>query len=128
MYPVYVIGKENSESFFHAQLMRICQLVTFRELSNDVNTTEQVECVLWLAELQSLTGVQHHFKMQYGHQPPTQKSIRFWDNKLRTTGSLLCVKSPGKTWTSEEKTMTGRSYLDMLELYALPQLPPQTIL
>jgi hypothetical protein len=27
-----------------------------------------------------------------------------------------------------EKTVAGRSYLDMLELYALPQLPPQTIL
>jgi hypothetical protein len=27
-----------------------------------------------------------------------------------------------------EKTVTGRSYLDMLELYALLQLPPQIIL
>jgi hypothetical protein len=27
-----------------------------------------------------------------------------------------------------EKTVTAHSYLDMLELYALPQLPPQTIL
>jgi hypothetical protein len=27
-----------------------------------------------------------------------------------------------------EKTVTGRSYWDMLELYALPKLPPQTIL
>jgi hypothetical protein len=27
-----------------------------------------------------------------------------------------------------EKTVTGHLYLDMLELYALPQLPPQTIL
>jgi hypothetical protein len=29
---------------------------------------------------------------------------------------------------SSEKTVAGRWYLDMLELYALPQLPPQTIL
>ncbi|XP_021917191.1 uncharacterized protein LOC110828629 [Zootermopsis nevadensis] len=28
----------------------------------------------------------------------------------------------------KEKTVIGRSYLDVLELYALPQLPPQTIL
>jgi hypothetical protein len=59
------------------------------------------------------------------------ENIWFWGNKLRTTGSLLHVKSPGKTQSSEEnvnrKTMTGHSYLDMLELYALPQLPPQTI-
>jgi hypothetical protein len=27
-----------------------------------------------------------------------------------------------------EETRTGHSYLDMLELYALPTLPPQTIL
>jgi hypothetical protein len=50
--------------------------------------------VLWLAELQFLMAVQHHFRMQYGCQPPTRKSIRIWDNKVRTTGSLLHVKSP----------------------------------
>jgi hypothetical protein len=31
-------------------------------------------------------------------------------------------------WMIFGKTVTGHSYLDMLELYALPQLPPQTIL
>jgi hypothetical protein len=54
---------------------------------------EEVQCVLWLAELQSLTVVQRRFRTQYGSQPPTRKSIQFWDNKLRTTGSLLHVKS-----------------------------------
>jgi hypothetical protein len=41
-YPVYVIGKENSESFsfFILGLTRVRQLVTFGELSNDVNTME----------------------------------------------------------------------------------------
>jgi hypothetical protein len=38
IYPVYVIRKENSV-FFHAWPMRMCQLVTFGELSNDVDTT-----------------------------------------------------------------------------------------
>jgi hypothetical protein len=42
------------------------------------------------------------FRMQYGCQPSIRKSIWFWGNKLRTAGSLLHVKSPGKTWTSEE--------------------------
>jgi hypothetical protein len=37
--PDYVIWKENSESFFHAQLTRMRQLVTFGKLSNDVYTT-----------------------------------------------------------------------------------------
>jgi hypothetical protein len=59
---------------------------------------EQVQCVLWLAELQSHTAVQHHFRMQYGRQPPIHKSIWFCDNKLRTMGSLLRVKSPGKAF------------------------------
>ncbi|PSN55540.1 hypothetical protein C0J52_20114 [Blattella germanica] len=63
---------------------------------------EQVQCVLWLAELQSVTSVQRRFRTRYGCHPPTRKSIRFWDNKLRTTGSLLRVKSPGKPRTSDE--------------------------
>ncbi|PSN36485.1 hypothetical protein C0J52_25516 [Blattella germanica] len=64
---------------------------------------EQVQCVLWLAELQSVTSVQRRFRTRYGCHPPTRKSIRFWDNKLKTTGSLLRVKSPGKPRTSDEK-------------------------
>jgi hypothetical protein len=51
------------------------QLVTFGELSNHVDTTG--------------TG-------------SMRKSVRFWDNKLRTTGTLLRVESPGKARTSEE--------------------------
>jgi hypothetical protein len=75
------------------------QLVTFDELRTP---QEQVQCVLWLAELQSLKAARRRFTMQYGRQPPTRKSIQFWDNNnLRTTGSLLRVRS-GKTQTSEE--------------------------
>ncbi|PSN44276.1 hypothetical protein C0J52_19636 [Blattella germanica] len=64
---------------------------------------EQVQCVLWLAELQSVTSVQLRFRTRYGCHPPTRKSIRLWDNKLRTTGNLLRVKSSGKPRTSDEK-------------------------
>jgi hypothetical protein len=101
-YPIDVIGKENSERFIHAQLTHMRLLLIFGELSNHVDTTEQVQCVLRLMVLQSLTAVQRCFRMQYGRQPPTPKIIRFWDNKLRNTGSLLGVKSPGKTRTSKE--------------------------
>jgi hypothetical protein len=38
MYLVNVIRKENSEGIFHAWLMLMCQLVTFGELSNNVDT------------------------------------------------------------------------------------------
>jgi hypothetical protein len=63
---------------------------------------EQVQCVLWLAEFQSVMAVQRRFRMQYGRQPPTRKNIRFQDNKLRTTCSFLHVKLPGQIRTSEE--------------------------
>jgi hypothetical protein len=56
-------------SLFHPQLKRMRQLVTFGKLSNDVDTTGKVQCVLWLAELQSLTAVKnHYFRTQYGHR------------------------------------------------------------
>jgi hypothetical protein len=38
MYPIYVIGKEHCESFFQVWLTHVRQLVTFGELSNDVDT------------------------------------------------------------------------------------------
>jgi hypothetical protein len=38
-YLFYVIGNENSEVLFHARFTRMCRLVTFGELSNDVDTT-----------------------------------------------------------------------------------------
>jgi hypothetical protein len=41
-YPVYVIGKENSEIFFCALLIRMRQLVTFGELGNCADTTGTV--------------------------------------------------------------------------------------
>jgi hypothetical protein len=40
MYPVYVVGEENSENFVNARLTHMRQMVTFSELSNDVDTTE----------------------------------------------------------------------------------------
>jgi hypothetical protein len=39
MYLVYVIRMENSESFFRARFTRMRQLLTFGELSNDVDIT-----------------------------------------------------------------------------------------
>jgi hypothetical protein len=36
---IYISRKTLKVVFFHTQLTRMCQLVTFSELSNDVNTT-----------------------------------------------------------------------------------------
>jgi hypothetical protein len=38
-YPVYVIGMKTLKVYFHARHTRMCQLVTFGELSSDVDTT-----------------------------------------------------------------------------------------
>jgi hypothetical protein len=94
--------KKTLEVLFHARHMRMRQLVTYSELSNNVDTAGTGSMLLWLVELQSLTAVQRRFRTQYGSQPPTRRSIRFWDNILKTTGSLLHVKSPGETRASEE--------------------------
>jgi hypothetical protein len=58
------------------------RLMTFGELSNDVETTGADS----MRVVASRVAVQRRFKMQYGRQPPTRKSIQFWDNKLRTAG------------------------------------------
>jgi hypothetical protein len=46
--------------------------------------------------------------------------------KVNMWASLMHDKFIG-LFSFLEKTVTGRLYLDMLELYALSQLPPQTI-
>jgi hypothetical protein len=89
--------------FFFMPGLRACASCWPSASSVTISTPqEQVQCVLWLAELWSLMAVQLHFRTQYGRQPPTWKIVWFWGDKLRTTGSLLCVKFPGKTWTCEE--------------------------
>jgi hypothetical protein len=47
--------------------------------------------------------------------------------KVNMWAGLMHNKLVGPFFFSE-KSLTGRSYLDILELYALPQLPPQTVL
>jgi hypothetical protein len=78
------------------------QVVTFVELSNDVDTTGTGPMRV-VASRVAISYVQHRFRTQYGRQPPIWKSMRFWDNKLRNiVGNLLRVKSLGKTQISEE--------------------------
>jgi hypothetical protein len=67
--------------------------------------------VLWLAELQSVTAVQRRSRAQYGRQPPIRKSIRFWNNKVRTTDSRVRVIFPGTARTSEENASRIRETL-----------------
>ena len=49
----------------------------------------KVQCVLWLAELKSVTCVQRRAKRERNVDPPTRKSIYEWDKTLRETGSLI---------------------------------------
>jgi len=50
---------------------------------------QKVQCVLWLAELKSVTHVQRRARREWNVDPPTRKSIYEWDKTLRETGSLI---------------------------------------
>jgi hypothetical protein len=49
----------------------------------------KVQCMLWLAELKSITRVQRRARKEWNVDPPTRKSIYEWDKSLRETGSLV---------------------------------------
>ena len=48
-----------------------------------------MQCVLWLAELKSVTCVQRHARSEWNVDPPTRKSIYEWDKTLQDMGSLI---------------------------------------
>jgi hypothetical protein len=49
----------------------------------------KVQCVLWLAELKSVTHVQRRARREWNVDPPTCKSVYEWDKTLREMGSLI---------------------------------------
>jgi hypothetical protein len=49
----------------------------------------KVQCVVWLAELKSVTRVQRRARREWNEDPPTGKCIYEWDKTLRETGSLI---------------------------------------
>jgi len=50
---------------------------------------QKVQCVLWLAELKSVTHVQRRARREWNVDSPTCKSIYEWDKTLREAGSLI---------------------------------------
>ncbi|PSN41739.1 hypothetical protein C0J52_16924 [Blattella germanica] len=66
--------------------------------------TEQqnVQCVLWFAELKSVTSVQRRIRREWNVDPPSRKSIYEWDRTLRDRGSLISKtgKHPKKNLAS----------------------------
>lgn len=50
---------------------------------------QKVKCVLWLAELKSVTRVRRRFRLEFNVDPPTSKSILQWDRTLKATGTLI---------------------------------------
>ena len=49
----------------------------------------KVQCVLWLAELKSVTRVQRRARRKWNVDPATCKSMYEWDKTLRETESLI---------------------------------------
>jgi hypothetical protein len=62
-----------------------------------------VQCVLWLAELKSVSRVQRRARREWKVDPPTRKSIYEWEKTLRETGSLIshAGKHPKQRVTEE---------------------------
>jgi hypothetical protein len=80
--------------FFYALLSRMRKLVTFGELGNHVDTKGTGSMRVVYSRVAISYGcpasfLEHNMNFNLLHG----KSIRFWNNKLRTTGSLLRVKS-----------------------------------
>jgi hypothetical protein len=49
---------------------------------------QKVDCVLWLAELKSVSRVQRKIRLEHGGSAPSYNSIIKWDSRLRETGSV----------------------------------------
>jgi hypothetical protein len=100
-YPLYIIGKENSESFLHALFKRMRQLVTLGELSSDVDTTGTGS----MRVVVSRVAISYGCPASFWNAVLTSASYTEKHSVLgqqRTIDSLLHVKSPGKIWTPEE--------------------------
>ena len=62
-----------------------------------------VQCMLWLAELRSITRVQRRARREWNVDPPTRKSNYECDKTLRESGSLIshAGKHPKQLVTEE---------------------------
>jgi hypothetical protein len=124
------LERETPKVFFHAWLTHMHKLVTFGELSNNVDTTGTGSMRVVARRVAISYGSSALFKTQYGCQPPTRKSIQFWDNKLRTTGCLLRVKSPGRphmSITLERHSSEVRANQFALLACSYIQIPRSTV-
>jgi hypothetical protein len=66
----------------------------------------------------------YNFSIWGGRNP----HVSWREAALKWTCGRLNARQVHGLFFFSEMTVTGHSYLDMLQLYALPQLPPQTIL
>lgn len=57
---------------------------------------KKVQCVLWLAKLESVTLVRREYRRVFNEEPPHENNIRRWDRQLKETGSLLDAKRSGR--------------------------------
>lgn len=64
--------------------------------------TEKSFCVLEYARVFSTTTVQRAFRIQYGKQSPTRKSILRWYKQFKETGCLCKKKSSGRPSLSND--------------------------
>ena len=72
----------------------------------------KVQCMLWLADLKSVTSVKRRARREWNVDPPTRKSIYEWDKTLREMGSLISQagKHPKQHVTEETVDRVRESF------------------
>jgi hypothetical protein len=61
-----------------------------------------VQCVLWLAKVESVTQVRSEYCRVFNEEPPCESNIRRWDRQLKETGSLLDKQHSRRPSVSDE--------------------------
>lgn len=67
-----------------------------------VNMQHKVFCVSEFIKSESPVTVQRAFRLKFGIEPPTRKSITRWSRQFQETGSLCKGKSSGRPRVTEE--------------------------
>ena len=62
----------------------------------------KIFCVCEFIKSESPTAVQRAFRLRFNSQPPTRKSICYWNIQFEQTGCLCKGKSSGRPRVSEE--------------------------
>jgi hypothetical protein len=94
-----------------------------------VSQQHKPQCCFLFSQSKFVTTVQCRFRTTFGEDPPDKKSVTRWYDDLLNKGCNCRGKSSGRPAPSKdnvygpffpERTVTGMTYLDTLELWLWP--------